>query len=107
MKKSLKLWLTLVYRWLTTIEPTRQSCKSQQILLKWDASFRWSLGLNSAWVEVKADGLGDSGRSKAPKVDGPKGHKVDSLRKWTVENTVQITFDGPSTFLPTLPLEEV
>ena len=35
--------------------------------------------------------LGESGRSWV-KVDGPKGHKVDGLRKLTVQNT---KVDGP------------
>ena len=47
-----------------------------------------------SWVEVKVDGpggkwtvqVGESGRSWV-KVDGPKGHKVDGPRKWTVQNT--------------------
>ena len=35
---------------------------------------------------------GESGRSNWVKVDGPKGHKVDGLRKLTVQNT---KVDGP------------
>ena len=47
------------------------------------------------WVEVKVDGLGgkrtvqlgESGRSKAPKVDGPKRNKVGGPKKESGRST--------------------
>ena len=58
-----------------------------------------SFFLFKTWVEVKVDGLGGKWTVQSPKsgrswvkVDGPKRHKVDGLRKWTVQKT---KVDGP------------